>query len=65
MSLIIPPSKKQFMIWQTRPNRFKKLKGRDGYRIRIGTYRVIYDIFDNTLVVDVVNIGSRGDIYED
>jgi len=39
--------------------------GRDGYRIRVGIYRIIYDIFDTTLVVDVVNIGSRGDIYED
>lgn len=48
-----------------RPNGYKKLKGRDGYRIRVGTYRIIYDIFDTTLVVDVVNIGSRGDIYED
>jgi mRNA interferase RelE/StbE len=48
-----------------RPNGYIKLKGRDGYRIRVGTYRIIYDIFDTTLVVDVVNIGSRGDIYED
>lgn len=48
-----------------RPNGYIKLKGRDGYRIRVGTYRIIYDIYDSTLVVDVVNIGSRGDIYED
>lgn len=48
-----------------RPNGYIKLKGRDGYRIRVGAYRIIYDIYDSTLVVDVINIGSRSDIYED
>lgn len=48
-----------------RPQGYKKLKGRPGYRIRIGNYRVIYDIFDNLLVIEIVNVGSRGDIYED
>lgn len=47
-----------------RPNGCKKLKGRDGYRIRIGNYRVIYDIFDQQLIVDVITIGHRKDIYE-
>lgn len=41
-----------------------KLKGRDGYRIRIGNYRVIYEIFDSELVIDVVAVGHRKDIYE-
>ena len=27
-----------------RPHGYKKLKGRDGYRIRVGNYRIIYDI---------------------
>lgn len=48
-----------------RPFGYKKLTSRSGYRIRVGTYRVIYDIFENILVVEIVNIGSRGDIYED
>jgi len=47
-----------------RPNGYIKLKGRDGYRIRIGNYRVIYDIFDNTLIVDIITLGHRKDIYE-
>jgi len=47
-----------------RPNGYKKLKGRTGYRIRVGNYRVIYDIFDTTLVVDVITVGHRKDIYE-
>lgn len=47
-----------------RPHGYKKLKGRDGYRIRVGDYRIIYDIFDNILTVDVVALGHRKDIYE-
>jgi len=48
-----------------RPHGYKKLTGRNGYRIRVGTYRILYDIFDNTLIVEIVNVGSRGGIYED
>jgi mRNA interferase RelE/StbE len=47
-----------------RPNGCKKLKGRDGYRIRIGSFRVIYDIFDTVLVVSIITLGDRKDIYE-
>ena len=47
-----------------RPIGCKKLKGRDGYRIRIGNYRVIYDVIDNELIIDVVTLGHRKDIYE-
>jgi mRNA interferase RelE/StbE len=48
-----------------RPNGYKKLTGRDGFRIRVGTYRLLYAIFDTTLVIEIVNIGVRGGIYED
>jgi mRNA interferase RelE/StbE len=47
-----------------RPHGFKKLKGRNGYRIRIGDYRVIYEVNDNVLLVDVIEVGNRKDIYE-
>ena len=47
-----------------RPHGYKKLKGRDGYRIRVGNYRIIYDVFDKILTVDVLNLGHRKDIYE-
>jgi len=47
-----------------RPHGYKKLKGRDGYRIRTGDYRIIYDIFDNELIVDIITLGNRKDIYE-
>ncbi len=47
-----------------RPQGYKKLKGRDGYRIRVADYRIIYDIFDNELLIDVIELGHRKDIYE-
>ena len=47
-----------------RPQGYKKLKGRDGYRIRTGDYRIIYNIFDNELVVDIITLGHRKDIYD-
>jgi mRNA interferase RelE/StbE len=47
-----------------RPKGCKKLKGRPGYRIRIGDYRVIYEIFDEVLLIDVIDLGHRKDIYE-
>lgn len=46
-----------------RPAGNKKLKGRDGYRIRIGNYRIIYEIFDSELIVDVIALGHRKNIY--
>ena len=47
-----------------RPHGSKKLKGRDGYRIRRGDFRIIYDIFDKLLIVEVIAVGNRKDIYE-
>lgn len=46
------------------PKGCKKLKGRNGYRIRSGNYRVIYEVIDNKLLIDVIAIGHRKDIYE-
>ena len=46
------------------PKGYKKLNGRDGYRIRVANYQIIYDIFDDILVVDVIDLGHRKDIYE-
>ena len=47
-----------------RPQGYRKLKGRKGYRIRVGDYRVIYEIFDNILLIEVVDLGHRKDIYD-
>ncbi len=40
-----------------RPAGYKKLKGRVGYRVRTGNYRIIYNIFDNELIVDIITLG--------
>jgi mRNA interferase RelE/StbE len=47
-----------------RPNGYRKLKGRLGYRLRVADYRIIYTIFDDKLIVNVINIGHRKDVYE-
>ncbi len=47
-----------------RPNGYRKLTGRSGYRIRIGNYRVIYNIEDNILTIFIIDIGHRKDIYD-
>ena len=66
MNLIILISRKLFLALPiTLDQRVtKKLKGRDGYRIRVADYRIIYDIFDDALLVDVIDFGHRKDIYE-
>jgi mRNA interferase RelE/StbE len=46
-----------------RPAGYEKLKGREGYRIRSGDYRIIYEIFDQVLKVNVVAVGNRKDVY--
>jgi mRNA interferase RelE/StbE len=40
------------------------LKGRIGWRLRIGKYRVIYTRQDDALIIEIVNVRSRGDIYK-
>lgn len=51
---------------EPRPNGVKKLKGEENsYRIRVGDYRVIYDIFDDVLLVNVVSVGHRSEVYKD
>jgi mRNA interferase RelE/StbE len=47
-----------------RPRGVEKLQGEDDlYRIRIGDYRVVYQIQDKVLLILVVKIGHRREIY--
>ena len=46
------------------PPAVRKLKGEEhAYRIRIGDYRVVYDVVEDVLVVLVLRIGHRKDVY--
>ncbi len=46
-----------------RPTGCKKLTGREGWRIRSGDYRAIYEIDDAQKSVTVLHIGNRRDVY--
>jgi mRNA interferase RelE/StbE len=46
-----------------RPGGSEKLSGQERFRIRQGTYRIVYEIKDQELVVVVVKIGHRRDVY--
>ena len=47
-----------------RPQGVKKLSGEDDmHRIRVGDYRIIYQIREKSLVVLIVRIGHRSDVY--
>lgn len=46
-----------------RPRGCKKLTNRPGWRLRIGTYRILYDIDDQTQKIVILDIGHRRDIY--
>ena len=39
------------------------LKGREAFRLRVGQYRVIYTRQDDCLIIEVVKIRPRGDVY--
>lgn len=51
---------------EPRPLGCKKLKGRQNqYRVRSGDYRVIYSIEETALIIRVIKVGHRRDIYEE
>jgi len=54
-------------IWnlrqEPRPTGCQKLTGREGWRIRVGDYRVIYEIDDVQRTVTVLHVGHRRDVY--
>ncbi|MCX5888912.1 MAG: type II toxin-antitoxin system RelE/ParE family toxin [Deltaproteobacteria bacterium] len=46
-----------------RPFGSEKLSGQEKYRVRQGRYRILYSIEDQNLVVYVVKVGHRKDVY--
>lgn len=47
-----------------RPPGCKKLRGRDAWRICIGDYRAVYKINDGRLIVTVIAVANRREVYE-
>lgn len=45
-----------------RPPGCEKLSGKERYRIRVGTYRILYEIIDTDVTVVVVKVGHRRDV---
>ena len=53
----------RFLSDNPRPNGCVKLSGRERYRIRQGDYRILYSIENEILVVYVIKIGHRKEVY--
>lgn len=47
-----------------RPPKASALSGRPGFRVRVGDYRIIYTVHDDVLLVVVVTLGHRRDVYD-
>ena len=41
-----------------------RLTGRPGYRLRVGKYRAVFERNDDTLIILVIDIDNRGEIYK-
>ena len=47
-----------------RPPASRRLKGRPGRRVRVGDYRIIYTVADDVLLIVVVTVGHRREVYD-
>ncbi len=52
------------LVENPRPVGAKKLSGQGYYRVRLGVYRIIYDIQDAKLVILVIRVGHRSSSYQ-
>ena len=48
----------------SRPKQSKKLTGQEKYRLRYGKYRILYEIRDQLLLITIVKVGHRKNIYQ-
>ena len=46
-----------------RPPNARRLTGRPGYRVRVGDYRILYTVDDGVLLIVVVTLGHRREVY--
>ena len=56
-------TKIQSLSSNPKPQGCTKLTNREDYRIRVGNYRIIYSINDDILIIMVIKIGHRKEIY--
>ena len=47
-----------------RPPAARALRGRPGLRVRVGDYRIVYTVADDVLLIVVVTVGHRRDVYD-
>lgn len=52
------------LVHDPRPPGARKLSGRESYRIRVGDYRVIYLVDAEELIVTVLGVGHRREVYD-
>ncbi len=53
------------LVDNPRPSGVKKIEGEESlYRIRVGDFRIVYTVDDNSQTVNVKRIGSRNEIYK-
>jgi mRNA interferase RelE/StbE len=70
LSKLDPPVRRRLqgaialLAQKPRPPAARALKGRPGLRVRIGDYRVIYTVHDDVLLVVVVTLGHRREVYD-
>lgn len=46
-----------------RPHGSRKLRGLEQYRLRVGTYRILYTVDDRHHIVEIIAVGHRRDVY--
>ena len=47
-----------------RPPAARALRGRPGFRVRVGDYRIVYTVADDVLLIVIVTVGHRRDVYD-
>lgn len=47
-----------------RPPKSKKLTNKNYWRVRVGDYRIVYEIKDKNLIIVVIRIANRSDVYK-
>ncbi len=48
---------------EPRPHGSQKLRGTEAYRVRVGSYRILYTVDDGLRIVEIYSVGHRRDVY--